>query len=269
MRNVLIFDTETTGLEPPEAETIELGAVLWNLREYSIVECYTTVIARTPPNIGNPAEPFNGIKSGLLKEAVTPRDVAWSRFADVASNADAVVAHSASFDRKFCDAEAHEGHPMRSMPWICTLEDVDWPCVTRLALGRAGSGSLVRLALAHGVAVVSAHRSIHDCLLLARLFESIENMSDRLEAALVRSQRPKDTFIAMVPREFNDELKVAGFHWDGARRVWWRYMAVEDADKLAFPVAFEHVFWQETNRCPKCGDQNPCGKHDNGAEVRT
>lgn len=244
MRNILVLDSETTGLEPPEDEVIEIGCVLWNIRTRSILESYSALVPRTPPNRGNPAEPFNGISAAVLDEVVsTDRSLVWSIVEDMARRADAVVAHSAAFDRKFVEhARAGEVEHLLRLPWICTLEDVVWPMTPPSSLGQAGSGSLVKLALGHGVAVVSAHRAIHDCLLIVRVLEQVEDVDQRLEEALIRSQRPKDTFVAMVERERNNELKVLGFHWERDKGYWWRHCAVEDAEKFPFEVCFERDY---------------------------
>jgi DNA polymerase-3 subunit epsilon len=93
----------------------------------------------------------------------------------------------------------------------------------------------VSIALAHGVAVTSAHRAINDCLLLARLLERVdEDVDDLLHLALQRASRPKAEFIARTAYKDKDLVKAAGFHWNGT--VWSRYMAVEDAEKLPFDV---------------------------------
>jgi DNA polymerase III epsilon subunit-like protein len=239
LTNVVVIDCETQGLEPPAARVIEIGAVLWNVEHRAIVDCHTALIRADGTNA---AEPFNGIKASLLLEA-EDADATWMIVEQMASRADAVIAHSAAFDKKFVEYERQgEVEHLLRLPWICTLEDVDWPGVHRMELGRAGSGSLIRLALAHGAAVVSAHRSIHDCLLLARIMEAVPDIAERLEVALARSQRPKASFIATVPMERNNEVKLAGFHWDRDREVWHRYCAIEDAEQFAFDVVYEEEY---------------------------
>lgn len=246
IQNVLITDCETTGLEPPEARVIEIGAVLWNVELRAIVDCHTALIF----NQTNDAEPFNGISPKLLHGS-GDEDITWAIVEDMAARADAVIAHSAAFDRKFVEAaRLGEVEHLLRLPWICTLEDVDWPNVRRPELGRAGSGSLIRLALSHGVAVTSAHRSIHDCLLLARIFEAVPDVAERLEVGLERAMRPKANFIAMVPMENNSEVKLAGFHWDRDREVWHRYCAIEDAEQFGFDVVYEDQYWAQREATP-------------------
>jgi DNA polymerase-3 subunit epsilon len=239
MKNVLIFDLETTGLDRDKDEVIELGYVLWSVEHRTIIECYSALL----PAESNAAEPFNLIPSSLLRQlgaygsqdnAIPPAalslgadpEIAWEIIANAARQSDCVVAHSAPFDRAFAEAAAAPENLLK-LPWVCTLEDMVWPI-------QSAYRNLVSIALAHGVAVTSAHRAINDCLLLARLFERIDDIDDRLHLAMQRAARPKARFIARTSYEDKDKAKAAGFHWNG--RVWHRTMAVEDAARLPFEV---------------------------------
>jgi DNA polymerase III subunit epsilon len=213
MKNILIFDTETTGIDPKKDKAIELGAVLWNIEHRSIVECYSCLANADE----NAAEVANCIPVGMLRDAQNI-SVALEQLKRLAGMADAVVAHNCAFDRAFVAID---------LPWICTIEDIIWP-------RPSVSKSLTNLALAHGVAVVSAHRAIHDCLLLARCFESIPDIGDRLFMALDHSTLPKAEVHSLAPFEQKDLVKEHGFHWDPMRRIWHRTMAVADAKKLPF-----------------------------------
>jgi DNA polymerase-3 subunit epsilon len=226
MKAVLVLDLETSGLDPATHQIIELGHVLWSVEHRTILECYSSLLAAE----SNGAERFNGIPEAVLSEADDPY-IAWEITAQAAARADCVLAHSAQFDRGFAEAARMSYEAVErvlGLPWICTMEDALWPQTP-------ASRSLVSIALAHGVAVTSAHRAINDCLLLARLLERMgDDVEPFLEIALGRSLRPKKEFIARTPYEQKDEVKAAGFHWNGT--VWSRYMAVEDADQLPFAV---------------------------------
>lgn len=102
-----------------------------------------------------------------------------------------------------------------------------WPKV-------GGGESLVVTDLAHGVAVTSAHRAIHDCLLLARLFEAVTDIDERLAIALARSRQPKARFVSLAPFAQKEVVKEHGFKWDGAAKEWWRVMPIQDAANLPF-----------------------------------
>lgn len=233
MRNVLIVDVETTGLDREKDQVIELGCILWSVKHRSLVEVYSRVL----PCEDNPAQAVNGIPAALLREvAFSP---VWDGLLDLAAEADAVCAHQADFDSAFVGTalsrlgdDALLREPISaalSDPWICTREDMTWP--------KTGAGeSLIATALAHGVAVTSAHRAIHDCLLLGRLFEAVPDIGERLEAAYEHAKLPKVRLVSLAPFEEKDIVKDHGFKWDPQRREWWRVMAVQDSLLLPFKV---------------------------------
>lgn len=221
MKNVLIFDVETTGLNPAFDTIIEVGCVLWSVEHRSILETYSCLL----PAPGNAAVIHNGIPPAALQSAGEP-EIVWAVVEQVAQKADAVVAHNVPFDRGF--VEALGIRCLLDLPWICTIEDVAWPTESKKGL--------VFIALAHGVGVCASHRAVEDCLLLARLFERVTDMGERLEVALVRSQRPKAHFVSLEPYERREQVKAEGFKWYPEVKQWRRYMAVEDARKLPFQV---------------------------------
>jgi DNA polymerase-3 subunit epsilon len=242
MKNVLILDLETTGLDPHEDQVIEVGHVLWSVEHRTLVECFSSLVSAG----SNGAEPFNAIP--VAASTGCDRDLAWEVVANGARAADAVLAHQADFDRGFVEAEPGKQsgsvlqlfetlEPLRSLPWICTIEDFLWPV-------QRPFHSLVHVALAHGVAVTSAHRAINDCLLLARLLERLgDDVDVALDVALERALRPKARFIARTTYHEKDLVKASGFHWNGL--VWSRRMAVEDAEALPFEVITEQQAIEE------------------------
>lgn len=217
LENVLIIDTETTGVDPDKHAVIEVGCVLWSLEHRAMVETYSALL----PGDSNEAEDANGIPPALLA-AGDPHVL--ENVAELAQFAQAYVAHNADFDRGFL-----QPHRCRLMPWICTMEDFDWPV-------RRPKRALTEIALAHGVAVVAAHRAINDCLILARLFERLDDSAERLERALEHALLPRGRVVAKVPYEQRDLAKAEHFQWDPERKQWWRRMAIADAEKLPFPV---------------------------------
>ena len=221
MKSALLLDVEATDIDPKAGSLIEVGAVLWSIPHRCIIECFSGVM-HAPEN---PAEHVNGIPAGLVS-LCTPGFLGPVRRVDeMAEVADAVVAHKADFDRSWVEPCGFD--ILNSSPWICTIEDFTWP-------KPSPSKSLTALALAHGVAVVSAHRAIHDCLLLARCFEAIPDIGERLEAALEHAKLPKAEIHSLASYEDRELPKTAGFHWDPARKVWHRTMAIADAEKLPF-----------------------------------
>jgi DNA polymerase-3 subunit epsilon len=226
MKNVLVFDIESSGLDRDNDRVIELGYVLWSVEDLTLLECYSALLLG---EADNPAQLFNAIPPEALPFGTDP-DIAWTIAGQAAQQADLVLAHQADFDRAFVEREAglYEGAAeLMKLTWVCTLEDFVWPI-------QLAYRNLVSIALAHGVAVTSAHRAVNDCLLLARLLERVDHVDDLLHLALQRASRPKAEFIARTPYQQKDLVKAAGFHWNGT--VWSRYMAVEDAKRLPFEV---------------------------------
>jgi DNA polymerase-3 subunit epsilon len=213
MKTILIVDVETTGLDPAKDQIIELAWARWSVEYRCLMDCGSELFFAD----ANPAEKVNGIPAGILRDtgAGSP-----------GFGYDAIVAHNAVFDRPFFDSLDRD---MQPAPWICTLEDMKW-------MRETPSRSLTSIALAHGCAVVAAHRAINDVLLISRLFESIPDIDARLDAALAHSLLPKAWLVACVPFELKDEAKDRDFHWDAARKEWRRYMAIADAAEFPFAV---------------------------------
>ena len=234
LETVLIVDTETTGLTPVDgSRVIEYGAVLFSVPTVSVISCWSELV-HLPGDDSNAAESTNRIPSAALalSQALEHEHVLVSLF-KLASRADALVAHNAVFDRTFVEHAC--GGPLRGasgepLPWICTLEDVDWP-------RPSSSMSLVAIALAHDVGVVQAHRALADCTLIARLFERVHELSPGcLPALLDKALRPKAVFQAVVRYDERHLAKEQRFRWEPESKRWLRRMAVEDAAALPFRV---------------------------------
>lgn len=227
--NVLIIDSETTGLDSKKDVVIEVGAVLWSVKHRTMIECFSAVLNAEK----NPAENVNGIPPAMLAERDPDDTTCWVKVAEMACEAGAFVAHGAQFDKDWCGLEIAEHDTGAAKAWVCTIEDFVWPKPTP-------SRSLVSIALAHGVGVVAAHRAINDCLTLVRLFEALPDVDARISAAMKHAQLPRARVVARAPFEQKDIVKAHGFHWDPQRREWWRVMAKEDMKELPFAaVAME------------------------------
>lgn len=223
IRRALIVDTETTGLDPAKDKAIEVAAVLYSVENQTTLMQFSALI----PHDSNPCEKINRIPVAALAEVqllTEAPDVPRlnSVFATMRGFADVIVAHNAEFDQQFFKGD------WRKMEWLCTMSDFAWPAATR------DGGSLVHLALDHGIGVASAHRALTDCQLIAALFDRMARYGQDLQEMFTRAMRPKALFQAIVPFEQKDLAKDAGFKWDGDARRWTRRMAIEDAAALPF-----------------------------------
>lgn len=100
-RSVIVFDFETTGLSPNQGDrAIEIGAV--RIKNGVVVDRFQALMnpgKRVNSFISN----FTGISNEMLATA-EPCAQVMGRFCDFIGDAD-LVAHNASFDKKFLDAE--------------------------------------------------------------------------------------------------------------------------------------------------------------------
>ena len=99
--SVVVLDFETTGLSPDNGDrAIEIGAV--RIQDGEITERFQQLMnpgRRISPFI----EDYTGITNAMLKDA-PPCEEVMANFADFIGD-DNLVAHNASFDKRFLDAE--------------------------------------------------------------------------------------------------------------------------------------------------------------------
>ena len=212
----LFVDVETTGLDPERDEIIELAMVPFRYasdgRIFSTEEPFQSL--REPGClISEEITAITGIDHNMVAgKVIDPRTVA-----DFIERADLIVAHNASFDRRFlerfCPDFIHKA-------WACSNSQISWRAEgfegTRLAYLVAGAGLFY-----------DRHRALNDCyaaieLLATRLPRSNElAMAKLLEAARTASWR---IWASGAPYDLKDVLKARGYKWNaegqGPRRAW-------------------------------------------------
>jgi DNA polymerase-3 subunit epsilon len=223
MRNVLILDTETTGIDPAKDHVIEVGAILYSIEHATVLEAFSSLICAE----SNEAEAINRIPAAALRSSAQHKAYALKSLLLMADRSDAFVAHRAEFDRSFLSPLAPF---FGERPWICSKYDIQWPKQTR-----PGS-SLVPLALEHDLGVAYAHRALTDCDLIARLFTRSRELGSDLDVMLTRAMRPKAEFVALVSYDDRQLAKDAGFQWNGDTRLWTKRCFIDDASALPFKV---------------------------------
>jgi DNA polymerase-3 subunit epsilon len=215
MKVAAIMDTETTGLTDTD-RAIEVAVMLYDLEHACPVASFASLIQSAT----NEAESINRIPVAILRDARNA-DSVWRTVASLLTYAEVVLAHRVDFDQRFVPQSF-----VTDKRWCCTKFHVSWP------LGKPGD-SLVPLALAHGVGVVSAHRAMTDVDILARLLTRVSEMGHSLPALITHAMRPRTRLAAIVGYDDRELAKAAGFAWEASTKTWWR--EVPDDERAALP----------------------------------
>lgn len=217
---LLILDTETTGLDPQRDQVIEVGAILFSVPQRSVLSQVSFLL----PAPVNPAEPLNGIAPAATT-APQPWRQSLALLQELATSAQLAVAHNAAFDRPWFGAGEL---PELTLPWLCSMEDINWPAERQLR----ARPSVRDLALAYGVPVWAAHRALTDCIYLAQVFERCND----LEHLIAQGLEPRHLFRAKVSYDERHLAREAGFRWnDPLQGAWSRRLSERQLQAMALP----------------------------------
>ena len=218
--NILILDTETTGLNPKNDHLLEIAAILWSVKYRFILMQVSTLICYEQ-SINNPAYPINGIPPEVLnlnfnyKQGLTTIN-------QMALSATYICAHNAKFDKSFCKNVVGLDLPMEN--WIDT-QDIIYP-----KSKYCKSTSLNSLAIAHGIPIVDSHRALDDCKVLTKLLSLVPDLEEQLSKA----NRPK-VLVRSLEERPGTLSRQYGFRWNSViPSAWSKYMPEEDIKLLPF-----------------------------------
>ena len=222
--NLLILDTETTGLSPSEGhKVIEIGAILFSVDDREVIAQCSFLL----PCLKNDARFINHISSQLTRRAPELQEPMGAAFWSLVASADFAVAHNAAFDKKWLG----EGGCLPSMPlpWICSMDDIQWPMNSK-----RGRPSVVSLALDYGIPVWQAHRALTDCIYLAEVMKR----EPRLEQLISDALQPRHIYVSTLSYDQRQHCKDAGFTWNNlVPKMWAKKMTMREADAIGFPVS--------------------------------
>lgn len=158
--SIAVLDFETTGLSPAQqARATEIGVVI--VEDGQIVARYQSLMnsgAWVPPFI----EQLTGISNAMLRSA-PPATQVMAEVADFVGGRP-LLAHNASFDQKFWDAELALVRRRRLQPFACSL------LLARRLLPQAPSHKLGSLNQWLGLpSTGQAHRALADAEMAANL----------------------------------------------------------------------------------------------------
>lgn len=173
IENILIVDTETTGLNPDKGDkVIEIAAILFNLKYKTALQHFSTLL----PCDENPVENINHIKAEVTRCNFSILEIN-TILLSMLNSADACVAHNAQFDKRFI-ATLSVANNFFDKKWICTKANFTWP----VQLNRF---RLQDICLAMKVPYLHAHRALVDCMLLAQCFEKIDDLEERFSRCTI------------------------------------------------------------------------------------
>ncbi|ONG55834.1 DNA polymerase III subunit epsilon [Pseudoroseomonas deserti] len=244
VRQGIVLDLETTGLDPAQDEIIEFAMLPFTYgldgTLYSVGEPFNRL--RQPSKPIPPAiTRLTGLTDAMVAgQVLDPAEV--RRFAEPAA---LVIAHNAGFDRRFAERFSDI---FAIKPWACSLTQVDWK-----AEGFEGS-KLGYLAMKLGL-FFEGHRAHHDCQatleILARPLPAsgIPALARLLETA----RRPSFRLWAEgAPFEVKDRLKARGYRWNGDNngqpRAWW--IDLDETALEAEQAFLEAEVYGQTPRVP-------------------
>ncbi len=238
----VILDVETTGLDPTKDEVIELGMIKF---EYSPDGQVFRILGEfngfSEPSIPIPPEIIK--LTGITDAMVAGKKIDQAEVVGFVDEAAVVIAHNASFDRRFCEKK----WPIFSMKaWACSVTEIDWH-----AEGFSGN----RLGyLLNGCGLFhDGHRAVEDCRALIEILSrplpmsgvsALKCLLDTARRATVRIWAENSAY------ESKDALKARGYRWsdgtDGRPRSWWIDVS-EDALGAEVKFLTEEIFRGEVD----------------------
>ena len=222
----LVVDVETTGTNPETDAIIELAVRRFRYDlEGQILEIDRLWTWREDP--GRPLDweitRITGLTDSDLVGQAIDDDAAVRLFRSAAL----VIAHSATFDRKFIERRLPE---VAGLDWACTCVEPDW---RRYGLeGRA----LGYLCMQAGW-FFEAHRAAADVDAVIALLMHRDTEGVTVLAGLVESSRCATVMVEAIGADFGvkDALRARGYRWNGEAKVW--------AKEVQAAVLFEEEFW--------------------------
>lgn len=193
--DVVVIDTETTGVSPKKDELTQIAAA--RLERGQITDWYVTFVNPGMP-IPDEISHLTHIYDADVADAPSPEEALEGL---VAFAGDAkMVAHNAEFDRTFTTKHP-AGYPLLENAWVDSLE------LSRIALPRMKSHRLLDLVRAFG-APLSTHRADDDvaalCAVYRILLAAISQMPEGLLFTISQLATPEEWTTQPLFAEFAD-----------------------------------------------------------------
>ena len=170
---VVVLDFETTGLSPDYGDrAIEIGAV--RIENGEVVERFQALM-NPGRRINRFIEGYTGITNGMLKDAPPCQEVMYE-FADFINGYN-LVAHNASFDKRFLDAELAKISRNYSGQFACSM------LMSRRVYQDAPNHKLGTLIEYANISAEGAfHRALYDSEMTTKLWLAmLDNISEQYD----------------------------------------------------------------------------------------
>jgi DNA polymerase-3 subunit epsilon len=221
----IILDLETTGLDTSREEVVEVAMVKFGYTrgDDKIQNLIGVFQAFNQPSA--PLSPEIVELTGITDDMVAGRRIDAGELATFISDASIVIAHNASFDRKF----AERYWPLfAKMNWACSSSGIDWK--SHGFPGARLAYLLAEFGMFHG-----AHRALDDCRATMEILAREVPSTGKSGLALLLERARRPSFRVWAERsafEFKDQLRKRGYRWndgaDGRPRSW--YVDIDGAD---------------------------------------
>ena len=210
----VIVDVETTGLNHQRDEVIQIA-----LRPFFVnpKTGEVTGVKRSVSFKQQPSSPLPRIITeitGFTDEDLEGHSIDWSKVSKILGYCQFIIAHNASFDRKWIDAALRKaGHPAPAGAiWGCSMSQVDWNRICRC------SKALEVLCAWHGF-YYDSHNAVADVDATLHLLRNNDYMKEMLSNAL---EPDYHVFAANSLREENTTLKSGRYRWNPDLGCWWK-----------------------------------------------
>jgi len=203
---IIAFDLETTGLDASKEEIIELGAIMFSVKENrgrivpDELEEFQYLL-KTSKRISTEAANINHITNEMLSTASTPVEVL-QKFKIFCDKANCLVAHNAAFDTSFLNAAY--GKHLVTAPALPILDSMKIARniiqLPNYKLGNIAKAFEGRNEISLKIKDDSMHRAVYDCEMLMHI--------------LIALLRGRFSLEEWAEQEFLRALKKKGIHQD-------------------------------------------------------
>ncbi|MFS2034665.1 3'-5' exonuclease [Polaromonas sp. CT11-55] len=210
---VVILDTETTGLDASRDQIMELALLRIQVDTRTGLATGPVQVYDGLRDPGMPVPKVAREITGITDEMLAGQTLDMARVGSLLEGVDLVIAHNAGFDRPFVEGLIPGA---QALNWACSFADIDWT-----AAGHS-SAKLSYLASELGW-FYDAHRAEMDChALLAVLLaglpgQGVNGLAHLLSTARLPSYRLQATGAPFAAKEL---LKNRGYRWDSTAKVW-------------------------------------------------